>query len=451
MSIFSRVAGALPANFLNAAAINNIFWLAFDKVIRLFIGLFVNVWIARYMGPEMYGHYSYIFSFVIIFSVCGALGLEGVVIRELVKRPEDRNKILGSAFLLKVIGALTGMALTIAAASFMNVKTPDWLVLISISTLSFLFMPFEVLDYFFQSLVMSKYIVFARNFSLIASSAVRLYLISAGGSLMAFLLVNVIEAALTFIALIMLFSKKNSISGWTFSADLMKTLMIDSFPLMMTYLMTLIGMKIDQLMLLEMIDEKQLGYYSAAIKLSEIWYLIPMSVCSTFFPILIAIKKRSISLYMKRFQMLYDFMAVTAFAIILPVSFLSAKLIPLLYGPKYVNSAAILAIHVWAVLPVFMSVVCQYYLIVEKKQRLSFYKTIVGVITTVISNYILIPRYAAAGAACARLISEFVSSYLFDLFHPALAPALKMKIRATTLISLFNNTAIFLARVRTKK
>jgi O-antigen/teichoic acid export membrane protein len=359
--------------------------------------------------------------------------------------------ILGSAFLLKVIGALTGMALTIAAASFMNVKTPDWLVLISISTLSFLFMPFEVLDYFFQSLVMSKYIVFARNFSLIASSAVRLYLISAGGSLMAFLLVNVIEAALTFIALIVLFSKKNSISGWKFSAGLMKTLMIDSFPLMMTYLMTLIGMKIDQLMLLEMIDEKQLGYYSAAIKLSEIWYLIPMSVCSTFFPILIAIKKRSISLYMKRFQMLYDFMAVTAFAIILPVSFLSAKLIPLLYGPKYVNSAAILAIHVWAVLPVFMSVVCQYYLIVEKKQRLSFYKTIVGVITTVISNYILIPRYAAAGAACARLISEFVSSYLFDMFHPALAPALKMKIRATTLISLFNNTAIFLARIRAKK
>ncbi|EKD69514.1 MAG: putative polysaccharide biosynthesis protein, partial [uncultured bacterium] len=260
-------------------------------------------------------------------------------------------------------------------------------------------MPFEVLDYFFQSLVMSKYIVFARNFSLIASSAVRLYLISAGGSLMAFLLVNVIEAALTFIALIVLFSKKNSISGWKFSAGLMKTLMIDSFPLMMTYLMTLIGMKIDQLMLLEMIDEKQLGYYSAAIKLSEIWYLIPMSVCSTFFPILIAIKKRSISLYMKRFQMLYDFMAVTAFAIILPVSFFSAKLIPLLYGPKYVNSAAILAIHVWAVLPVFMSVVCQYYLIVEKKQRLSFYKTIVGVITTVVSNYILIPKYAAAGAA----------------------------------------------------
>ncbi|HBC74042.1 MAG TPA: hypothetical protein DC017_04100 [Candidatus Wallbacteria bacterium] len=98
-----------------------------------------------------------------------------------------------------------------------------------------------------------------------------------------------------------------------------------------------------------------------------------------------------------------------------------------------------------------MSVVCQYYLIVEKKQRLSFYKTIVGVITTVVSNYILIPKYAAAGAACARLISEFVSSYLFDMFHPALAPALKMKIRATTLISLFNNTAIFLARVRAKK
>lgn len=450
MSIFSKVSGALPANFLNAAAINNIFWLAFDKVIRLVVGLFVNVWVARYMGPEMYGHYNYIFSFVIIFSVCGALGLEGVVIRELVKCPENKNKILGSAFLLKSAGALIGMALTIAAASFMNVKTPDWLVLVSISTLSFLFMPFEVLDYFFQSLVMSKYIVAAKNFSLIASSAVRLYLISSGGSLMAFLLVNVIEAALTFIALIVLFSKRERIAGWHFSAPLMKTLMIDSFPLMMTYLMTLIGMKIDQLMLMEMIDEKQLGYYSAAIKLSEIWYLIPMSICSTFFPILINIKKRSISLYMKRFQMLYDFMAVTAFIIIIPVSLLSSRIIPLLYGPKYLESSMILAVHVWAVLPVFMSVVCQYYLIVEKKQKLSFYKTIISVITNVISNYILIPKYSAAGAAFSRLISEFVSTYIFDMAHPALRPAFKMKMRASTLISAFASGAKFISRLRAK-
>lgn len=451
MSIFSRAAAALPANFLNAAAINNIFWLAFDKVIRLFIGLFVNVWVARYMGPEMYGHYNYIFSFVIIFSVCGALGLEGVVIRELVKRPEEKNRILGSAFLLKVIGALAGMGLTIATASLMNVKTPDWLVLISVSTLSFLFMPFEVLDYFFQSLVMSKYIVFAKNFSLIASSAIRLYLISSGGTLLSFLIVNVIEAALTFVALIVLFFRKGRISDWRFSWPLMKTLMIDSFPLMMTYLMTLIGMKIDQLMLLEMIDEKQLGYYSAAIKLSEIWYLIPMSVCSTFFPILISIKKRSVGLYMRRFQMLYDFMAVTAFAIILPVSILSGRIIPLLYGGRYASSAAILAVHVWAVLPVFMSVVCQYYLIVEKKQRLSFYKTVISVITTVISNYVLIPMYAATGAAFARLISEFVSTYVFDAFHPALAPALRMKLRATTLVSVIEKAAVFIAKIKAKK
>ncbi len=448
MSLFSKISGALPDNFLNAAAINNIFWLAFDKVIRLIVGLFVNVWVARYMGPEMYGHYNYIFSFVIIFSVCGALGLEGVVIRELVRRPEDKNKILGSAFLLKVAGSLAGITLTIAAASFMNVKTPGWLVLVSISTLSFLFMPFEVLDYFFQSLVMSKYIVASKNFSLITSSAIRLYLISSGGSLMAFLIVNVIEAALTFIALIFLFSKKGRIACWQFSAPLMKTLMFDSFPLMMTYLMTLIGMKIDQLMLMGMIDEKQLGYYSAAIKLSEIWYLIPMSICSTFFPILIDIKKRSISLYMKRFQMLYDFMAVTAYIIIIPVSLLSASIIPLLYGPKYAGASIVLAIHVWAVLPVFMSVVCQYYLIVEKKQRLSFYKTVISVFASVISNYILITKHAAAGAAFARLISEFVSTYIFDMIHPALRPAFKMKMRATTLVSAFYSGMKFISRLR---
>ncbi len=444
-----KLKNALPSNFLNAAAIHNIFWLAFDKLIRLAAGLFVNVWVARYMGPELYGHYNYVFSFVIIFSVCGALGLEGVVIRELVRRPEDKNHILGSAFLLKIAGAFSGIALTIASASLMNVKTPDWLVLISISTLSFIFMPFEVLDYFFQSQVMSKYIVLARNISLIVSSAVRLYLISAGGSLIAFLMTNVFEAAVTFCALVIFFSKKEKITSWRFSLSMMKMLIFDSFPLFMTYLMTLIGMKIDQLMLPAMIGEKQLGYYSAAIKISEIWYLIPMSICSTFFPILINIKKKSISLYMKRFQMLYDFMAIAAFFIIIPVFTLAPEIIPFLYGPRYIESSAILAVHIWAALPVFLSVVCQYYLIVEKKQRLSFYKTIISVITNIISNYILIPLYAAKGAAFSRLISEFISTYIFDMLHPALKPAFKMKIRATTLISLSNSCAKLINRIKT--
>jgi len=48
-------------------------WLMLDKIARLILGLFVGVWVARYLGPANYGVLSFALSFVGLFGAFGKL------------------------------------------------------------------------------------------------------------------------------------------------------------------------------------------------------------------------------------------------------------------------------------------------------------------------------------------------------------------------------------------
>ena len=84
----------------------NTSWLLGEKILRMVVALFVGIYVARYLGPENYGLLSYTNSFVAIFVALATLGLDDVVVRELVKYPEQREELLGTSFLLKIVGAV---------------------------------------------------------------------------------------------------------------------------------------------------------------------------------------------------------------------------------------------------------------------------------------------------------------------------------------------------------
>ena len=139
-------------------------------------GFFVGVWVASYLGPEKFGLLSYAGSFVGLFSAIATLGLDGIVVREIVKYPEEENEILGTAFILKLFGAiLTLIVLYVAIHFTSNDKYTNTLIFIIASAV--IFQAFNVIDMYFQAKVMSKYVVFANSISLLISSIVKIWLI----------------------------------------------------------------------------------------------------------------------------------------------------------------------------------------------------------------------------------------------------------------------------------
>ena len=399
----------------------NTSWLLGEKILRMIVGLFVGIWVARYLGPEQFGLFSYAQAFVGLFTAIAGLGLDSIIVRELVKDPTKQAVLLGTAFYLKLIGAsLVLLALAGAVTLSHQDSLTTWLIFIIASAT--VFQSFNIIDFFFQAKVLSKYVVYVNIISLLISSFVKIGLILTNASLIAFAWVILFDSVILMLGFVYYFQRhaKLNIKKLNFSKATAINLLKDSWPLILSGLVISIYMKVDQIMIKEMLDAEAVGQYVAAVRLSEAWYFIPMVIASSLFPAIINAKKVSEEFYYAQLQKLYDLMVWIAIAIALPMTFLSDWVIDLLYGVQYDQSGAILMIHIWAGVFVFLGVASSRWFIVENLQKYSLYRTLAGALINVMLNYILIPIYGIYGAAYATLASQVVASYLFNITNKKL-------------------------------
>ena len=281
----------------------NTSWLFAEKILRMFVGLFVGIWVARYLGPEQFGLFSYAQSFVGLFTAIATLGLDGIVIRELVKDESRRDELIGTAFWLKLIGAF-GVLLVLAVAVNFTSNDSYTNTLVFIIASATVFQAFNVVDMYFQAKVMGKYITYANLLSLLASSLVKIALIMSEASLEAFALTIVFDSVVLAMGYIYFYFKnsKFNIQNLKFNKSTAVALLKDSWPLILSGVVISIYMKIDQVMIQEMMGSEAVGQYAAAVRISEAWYFIPMVVASSLFPAIINAKKHSEEQYYARLQ-----------------------------------------------------------------------------------------------------------------------------------------------------
>ena len=406
----------------------NTSWLFGEKILRMVVGLFVGIWVARYLGPEQFGLFSYAQSFVGLFTAIATLGLDGIVVRELVKDESRRDELIGTAFWLKLIGAFGVLLILAIAVNFTSNDTCTNTLVFIIASAT-IFQSFNVVDMYFQSKVMGKNITFANVISLLLSSIVKIALILNEASLEAFAWTIVFDSVVLAIGYVFFFLKKSTfnIQHLTFKRDTAVSLLKDSWPLILSGIVISIYMKIDQVMIMEMMDAEAVGQYAAAVRISELWYFIPLAIVSSLFPAIINAKKTNEELYYTRLQMLYDFMVWMAIFIALPMTFLSDWIVYLLYGEQYNASGSVLMIHIWIGVFVFLGVAFSNYLVNENLTKKSFYRTAFGALLNVGLNFILIPKYGIKDAAIATLLSQFFANYVYDFFDRDLHQQLKMK------------------------
>jgi O-antigen/teichoic acid export membrane protein len=394
-------------------------WLFGEKILRLVVGLSVGVWVARYLGPEKYGLFSYAASFVGLFSVIATLGLDGLVVRELVKDESRRDELIGTAFWLKLMGALGVLVILAIAINFTsNDAFTNTLVFIIASAT--IFQSFNVVDVYFQSKVISKYAVFTNVIALLLSTMVKIALVLNEAPLVAFAWVILFDSFVLAIGF-MHFYIKNIITFKFKYLKFIKTtavdLLRDSWPLILSGVAIVIYMKIDQVMIKQMMDAEAVGQYAAAVRLSEVWYFLPMVIASSLFPAIINAKKKSKELYYSRLRVFYSLMIWMAIVVALPITFLSDWIVNLLYGEEYNKAGPVLMIHIWAAVFVFMGVASSKWLLNENLQIYSSINTGLGALINIILNLILIPKMGIIGAAWSTVISYAMSGYLLLAFN----------------------------------
>jgi len=415
--------------------LKNTSWLMGEKFFRIIAAFLIGVWVTRYLGPERFGVLSYAQSFVAIFGAFSSLGLNDIITREMVKTEGRKNVLLGTAFGLQTFGSLIVMFFLLVSILYSDKDPLTEKIIIIFGLITFI-NSFGVIGSYFNSRVRSKFIAIPSFIGLLLSSVVKIILIYAEAPLLYFVYLLVFDMLFIVGGQIWFYQKEErSILHWKFSFKVAKTLLKDSWPLILSSIVISIYMKIDQVMIQELINNKAVGEYSAAVRLSEAWYFIPTVICASLFPAIINAKAKSAILYKSRLQRLYDLMVVLGLSIAIPVTFLSDWIIQLLYGEVFASAAPVLNIHIWTGIFVFLGVANQKWFINENLQKYNILCLGFGMVSNVVLNFIMIPSYGIVGAAYASLISQLIASVLGPIVFSKTRESFFMMLKSLFLIS----------------
>ncbi|MDR0606484.1 MAG: flippase [Bacteroidales bacterium] len=394
----------------------NVFWQTVDKIIRLVAGLFVGLWVARYFGVEMYGKLNYSIAYVSLFGAFATLGLDNIAIKNIVEEPQKIPQIIGSAIFLKILGGL--ILCIVASISILWIRPEDRVVHIIVFILSIgtIFQAFNAIDFYYYAKVQAKYSMISKNAAFLIVTGIKIYLLLNRASLIQFAILGSLEILLSSLFLVISYIKsKELIKQWRVSRDYCTAILKQSWPLILSGFVIMVYMRIDQIMLGNMIGDDEVGIYSAAVRISEIWYFIPIIIANSVYPNLIKIKG-SKELFEKRYLMLFRLMNCITIPVALIMTFSSNFVINLLYGEAYIASGTIFSIHIWAGIFVFLGVAAGGFYTIENLMILSFRRTLLGAIINVCLNFLLIPLFGGTGAAISTLFAQFTASYFVEIF-----------------------------------
>ncbi|MFT4712806.1 MAG: O-antigen/teichoic acid export membrane protein [Candidatus Azotimanducaceae bacterium] len=419
--------------------LHNTSWLFAEKAIRLIVGFTIGVWVARYLGPERLGIFSYAQAIVFLFSAAVTLGLDGIVIRELVKHPENRDVLLGTSFVLKLIGAFIALTLLGVAISLSDTELSIKFMVMLIGSAS-VFQAFNVIDFFFQSKVLSKYVVFAQMWSMIAVNCLKVVLILSEASLIWFACAVIVEATLIAIGLVSYYLKSGMLlRAWAFSLEVAKALLKDSWPLIISTIMVTLYLKIDQVMLMSFLGSEAVGQYAVAIRLSEVWYFFPIIITSSLFPAILAAREQSLPHYTHQLSNIFSLILWLSITIGIGITFTSEWLVEILFGNSYAISAEILKIHIWGGIFIGIAHVTGKWFLSENLQKIAIINTSLGALINIFLNLLFIPKFGVIGAAYATLVSFSFANFGVLLFHSKTRELFFIILRSFRLTSTFRN------------
>jgi O-antigen/teichoic acid export membrane protein len=415
--------------------INNSIWILAEKASRIISGILVGVLVARFLGKEQFGIISYALSVISIFTVFSTLGLDGIVVRELITEKKKKYDIIGTTFWLRFIGSFL---VVIASTYYSFMRDPSdrtWIVfLVSIAVV---FKSFSVIDFYFQSEVKGKFNAITQIITLIISAIVKLVLIYFEAPLSWFASMVMLEAILTAINQL-IFYKQNQqeVNKWKFSLSEAKRLLSHSWPIIISAFMQMIYQQADKILIARYLqDMGMVGQYSAATRISEASFFIPVALSAALFPGIINNRENK-PLQLKRLTQIYSLMIWSALIISIGGYLLGDWVIGFLYKDGFPLAPEIFKIHIWITIPVFFGTAWGSWLLALNKQKLiTIYQVLVLIFILALEMY-MIPKYGIKGAAY-----SVVFSYLLSLL--AIIFVYKPKESAMLFISALNPKNLF--------
>lgn len=414
---------------MNNKVAKNALWIIACRIAQALLSLAISTLSARYLGPGNYGLINYAISVVAFVSPIAMLGLSATLVQELLQKPEQEGKTMGTALTMSLISSLLCMAGAVAFVCVANPGETDTLVVCVLYSTVMLSQSVELMQYWFQSKLMSKYTSVTALIAYAIVSAYKVFLLVTGKNVYWFAVSYALDYMIIGIILLGIYGKKGE-QRLSFSWQRAKEMVSNSKHYILSLLMVTVFSQTDRIMLKLMYSAEETGFYSVAATCAMMTNFVFVALLESFRPVILTGKQTGEEEFKQPMKQLYSVMIYLSLAQSVGFTLLAKPVVDILYGAQYTASIPVLQVLIWYTTFSYIGATRDVWILAHNKQNLLWIVNLSGAVINVIVNYLLIPIWGAIGAAAASLLSQFFTNVIMGYVIAPLRPNNKLMLES---------------------
>lgn len=430
--------------------ISNSAWVIIQHIYSMLTSLIIVALIARHLGPADYGLINYCSSLIAMFTTLSGLGLDNLIVSEIIRNPEKEGGYLGSALVMRLAASFISYPVILALIAVMNPGNHTLFIVAALQALGMIFQTYEVLVYWFRIKLKMKYISIALVAAITVNTIFRIVLLINKATVEWFALSISVQALVGGIIIAAFFAKKSDVrlkAGFRDARDILKI----SYNCIISSMAIIIYMEVDKILLEKMTGSANVGIYSAAVVLATCWQFIPVTLIDSSRPVILEKRKTSHEAYIDQFKLLMAGVNLMAFVFALLMSCLGWFFIYFLYGRDYLGAFIPLIILSWSSFIGISGYTRTVWITGEGFYKYEKSYAVTAMILNILLDIVLIWQFGVIGAAVATLITYVYEVLIVPLFFRETRDFTKMYFQSFKMIPRFSGESLKLIAKRFSK
>ena len=336
--------------------------------------------------------------------------LESIIIKELVDKPDRQGETIGTAMGMRMISSVFSMIAIMLFLFFVDRGNVMMLGVAFVQSMILVFNIADLFEFWYQSRLESKISVSVRTAGYLITAIYKIAILVFQKSIYWFAFTNTLDMIIAFILLSIVYRKSGG-QKLTFNFITGKKMLKISYNFIISGLMVAVYAQMDKIMLGQMLDTYTVGLYSVGIYICSLWNFIPEAMIASLRPGIMAVKKVNEETYIRKLKQMYALIIWISILYAVGVCLFSKYIILILYGKDFLGARAPLMIAVWYCGFSLLGSARDVWIICEGHQKYSKWFALIGAMTNLILNLLLIPKIGMIGAAIATLTTQIMTGF----------------------------------------
>jgi len=427
--------------------LSNSVWMIIQHMYSMLTSLIIVALIARHLGPSDYGLINYCASVITIFTTLAGLGLENLIVSEIIRNPDREGGYLGTALVMRLASSFISYPLILALIAALNPGNNTLLLVAAFQALGMVFQSYDVLVYWFRLKLKMKYVSVALICAITVASLLRVILLVNKATVEWFALAISVQAFVAGLLITAFFLTKKDVRLKVNSNDA-KALLRISYNCIISSMSIVIYMEADKIILENMTDSAHVGIYSAAVLMATCWQFIPNALIDSSRPVILEKRKISYEEYIDQFKLIMGGVNLMSFVFALLMTCLGWVVIYVIYGIEYIGAFIPLIILSWASFIGVSGYTRTIWITGESLYKYEKYYAVSAAILNIVLDIVFIWKFGIVGAAVATLITYVYEVLIVPLFFKETKVFTKMYFQSFKMIPRFSAEAVRMIRRR---